>query len=189
MLYLASTSPRRRRLLRAADIPFEFVTPGPEEVGRGTPAEVAALRARTKARGALVHSGPGWVLGVDTVVECEGRELGKPSDARAARSMLLALAGREHRVHTAMCLVRHPAGEGADLEDARSARVRCSELTAGEVDAYVATGAWRGKAGGYGIQDREAAFMSLVEGELDTVVGLPVAALRELLQRAAESRA
>lgn len=178
VLLLASTSPRRQALLAAAGIPFRLVRPGPEPEGSGAPREVALLRARAKALGAQRSGLTGPVLGVDTVVACGGVEYDKPASAAEARTMLRALSGRVHDVHTALCLV--PA-EGPPREHVADARVRCDELSAARLEQYLESEAWVGKAGSYGIQDPQCDFMHLVHGERDTVIGLPIEALRELL--------
>lgn len=187
MLYLASTSPRRRQLLEDAGIDYAAVPPGPEPSGAGDPADRARQRAASKAEGAVVTGPPGWILGVDTVVELEGRELGKPADEAAARRGLEQLAGAVHRVHTALCLVSHPKRERFAVE--ASATVRCRPLESPRLAAYLASGAWRGKAGGYGLQDEACDFMEVVEGDPNTVIGLPVASLTELLARVGEATA
>jgi septum formation protein len=181
MLYLASTSARRRLLLAAAGLDFRLVAPGPEPAGTGSPEERALARAQSKARGARVAGPPGWVLGADTVVEVGGRELGKPVDRADARSMLEQLSDRTHRVHTAVCLIGHERA-GAAAEVATSV-VRCRALSQGDIDDYLETGAWRDKAGAYGIQEPACGFLELVSGQLDTVIGLPIATLRAVLAR------
>jgi len=181
MLYLASTSERRRLLLAAAGFEHAIVEPGPEPIGRGAPLELARTRAESKARGALVSGAPGWVLGVDTVVDCDGHELGKPADRAAAGAMLRRLSGRDHRVHTAICLLSHPGGECRRADS--SALVRCRSLADAELAAFLASEQWRGKAGAYGIQDSVCDFMQLLQGDLDTVIGLSISALRQLLRR------
>ncbi len=181
-LYLASTSPRRRELLTAAGIGFALAVPGPEPTGHGAPRALSLQRARAKALQARIPAAAGLVLGVDTVVECGGIELGKPEDAAAARAMLCALAAREHTVHTAHVVQVRPAGQVFEL--CASARVRCAALTPMAIEQYLASGEWSDKAGGYGIQGAAGAFMRLVSGEFDTVVGLSVAAVRTLLARA-----
>lgn len=169
--------------------------PGPEPEGSGDPATLAGLRARSKCLGAQVPgaSPPGLVLGVDTVVDLDGRELGKPVDRDDARRMLLQLAGREHAVHTAHCLRRHPAlgpvperplHEPTVHERLATARVLCRSLDFDEVAAYLDSGEWVDKAGGYGIQGHASRFCALVGGDLDTVIGLSVRAVQELLQTA-----
>lgn len=165
---------------------FELVPPGPEPEGSGAPPELAGQRARSKAVGAHIPAlgatsaaDSSWVLGVDTVVEVDGVELGKPRDAAHARAMLQRLSGREHVVHTALALRSHP--EQVLHERLESARVRCDAVSEAALTAFLATEAWRGKAGAYGIQDAECWFMSLVAGDRETVIGLPVLSLRELL--------
>lgn len=182
-LLLASTSPRRHELLRAAGIPFTAVPPGDEPSGEGLPAQRALQRAAAKARGAELPLGSaGPVLGVDTVVELSGEELGKPDDPDSAAAMLDRLQGRSHEVHTGHCLWL--PGRARDLRLLASATVRCRRLTPAEIAAFVAGGSWRGKAGGYGIQDEAGAFMTLEAGALDTVVGLHVDSVRQLLESA-----
>jgi septum formation protein len=183
VLYLASTSPRRHELLAAAGIPFLAVEPGPEDDRADDPRAAAERRARSKAEGARVEASwpKGFVLGADTVVDLDGRELGKPADAAAAREMLALLSGREHLVHTAHCLRPHPDGPAARREQVVTSRVRAVRLGAADVDAYIATGEWRDKAGGYGIQGAAGRLFTVVEGDFDTVVGLSLAALRRLL--------
>lgn len=184
-LRLASTSPRRRHLLTAAGIAFELCEPGEEDVAgeTGAPAELALARARRKARGARVAEGSVPVLGVDTVVDLDGRELGKAASVDAARAMLTALAGRQHRVHTAHCLWWPDRGHDAD--ETASAVVRCRQPSPAELSRYLESGQWRGKAGSYGIQDEAQTFLELAGGAFDTVVGLHVAAVRRLLARGA----
>lgn len=185
-LFLASTSPRRRALLEAEGIEFELVEPGPEPAGTGAPLELCVQRARSKALLARGHPRDACVLGVDTVVEQDGGELDKPVDRARARATILRLSGRSHVVHTAHCLVVHPAGRM--LERVTSAKVSCRALSEGEIERYLDTGEWTDKAGGYGIQGAARAFMTLEEGELDTVVGLSISAVRTLLKQAGRER-
>lgn len=183
-LVLASTSPRRSALLREAGIAFVLGAPGPEPDGHGTPIELAALRAREKAVGAAPPPGVTLpILGVDTVVELDGREFGKAADRRQAAAMLRALSGRIHRVHTAHCLV--DPRRGLRLEAIATAAVACRAPGERELEDYLDSGQWRGKAGAYGIQDDAQSFLTLHEGAFDTVVGLHVAAVRDLLARLA----
>jgi septum formation protein len=187
-LYLASTSPRRRTLLAQAGIPFALCEPGPEYVLPGTdehstqagePAVHALERAIRKAMGARSPDPSVPVLGVDTVVDLDGTELGKPRSREHAEAMLLALADRDHVVHTAHCLFV-PASGFRDTAMAH-ATVTCGRPSRGELAAYLDSEEWRGKAGSYGIQDGSQHFLALVEGDLDTVVGLHVPAVRALL--------
>ena len=137
-------------------------------------------RARSKAcfaRTAL----SGLVLGVDTVVALGDEELGKPADRDAARRMLLRLAGREHLVHTGHCL--HVGGTDLTFTALATARVSCDALAAERLERYLDSGEWAGKAGSYGIQDAACDFMHLLDGSRDTVIGLHVATVTELIER------
>jgi septum formation protein len=182
-LVLASTSPRRAALLTRAGIAFEPGVPGPEPEAAGTPLERAVLRARSKAERAEHPTGAMLLLGVDTVVDVDGVEFGKPRDRAEAADMLRRLGGRMHRVHTAHCLV--DVRTGARHEEVASAVVAARAATQLELDAYLDSGDWRGKAGAYGIQDASQSFLTLAEGAFDTVVGLHVAAVQRLLRAVA----
>jgi septum formation protein len=184
-LYLASTSPRRVELLRAAGIAFESIEPGDEPLGAGAPRELALLRARSKALGACtVGLVPGWVLGVDTVVGLGSAEFGKPADANEARRTLLRLSGTTHEVMTAHVLVAHPPRQGGAMEVLATSEVQFAALDFEQVDAYVASGEWQGRAGGYAIQGLAGRFARVVRGDFDTVVGLSLATVRELIASA-----
>lgn len=188
-LYLASTSPRRRALLAAACIPFALCEPGPEYLPGGgdehtsvdgDPELLARERARRKGLGASLVDPTVPVLAVDTVVDLDGVELGKPSDRADAERMLRQLAGREHRVHTAHCLCL-PA-IGTCVEEVSHATVRCGPVVEASLRHYLDSGQWRGKAGSYGMQDDAQDFFALVDGAFDTVVGLHVPAVQRLLR-------
>lgn len=187
-LFLASTSPRRRELLNRAGIRFALCAPGPEyapgtgdehQSQLGEPAVLAGERAIRKGEGAAVPEPQVPVLAVDTVVDLDGRELGKPRDREEARAMLLLLAGRRHRVHTAHYL-RH-AGSGRSGLRVVTSVVACGQPDPAELQRYLDSEQWRGKAGSYGVQDDAQGFFRVVEGAVDTVVGLHVPAVRELL--------
>lgn len=193
-LFLASTSPRRAALLRAAGIRFELCEPGPEYAAgeghehaslAGDPAAHAVERARRKGDGASSPDPRVPVLAVDTVVDLGGVELGKPGDVAAAEAMLRCLAGRTHRVHTAH-YVRLPA-TGSTAALLASATVVCGQPDEGELRRYLASGQWRGKAGSYGVQDDAQSFFRVIDGSFDTVVGLHVEAVRALLARVREA--
>ncbi len=192
-LYLASTSPRRAALLRAAGLRFLLCEPGPEYAPHGghehasvegDPAAHAVERAQRKGEGAVAPDPRVPVLAVDTVVDLDGQELGKPADRAAAEAMLRSLAGREHRVHTAHYL-RVPAS-GRVAAWLASAVVRCGQPDPGELRRYLDSEQWRGKAGSYGVQDDAQSFFRVVDGAFDTVVGLHVPAVRALLRRVRE---
>lgn len=139
-----------------------------------------ALRlARDKALAAAVEPGD-LVLAADTVVAAGRRLLGKPRDADEAASFLRLLAGRRHRVTTAVALRRGGSVVTRTVETA----VRLKPMSAGEIAAYLATGEWQGKAGGYAIQGAAAAFIPWLGGSYSNVVGLPLTETVNLLRSA-----
>jgi septum formation protein len=169
-LILASTSPQRRAILEQLRIPFDLVTPCYEELG-DDPVEHATGKARSVDGGELP------VLGVDTIVACDGLVLGKPADEAEAEQMLELLSGRTHEVVSGLCL-RTPAWEerGSDVT-----RVTFRDLTPRDLASYVARGEWRGRAGAYAIQGFGASLVERIEGDYLNVVGLPGALLVRLL--------
>lgn len=186
MLYLASISPRRRDLLERAGIEHRRITPGsePELDAAALSAEAEALqKARAKAMGADASVLEGLVLGADTVVRIGTSSLGQPKDREQARGMLELLSGRVHRVVTGVVLERRP--DRVTFEEAVGAEVRFERLTQRDVEDYLDTEEWRGKAGGYAVQGLGRRLVAAVDGPLDTVIGLPVAAVRRLLELAA----
>ena len=174
---LASSSPRRRQLLGDAGVCFRIAESKVVEAAReGESAGDFALRmAHEKARAVSAASPDAIVLAADTVVECEGRTLGKPVDADDAGAMLRMLSERTHTVVTGFAIAR----AGAIVESARvTSRVTFRSLTEAEIDAYVRSGAPLDKAGSYGIQDWGEGFIVALEGSRENVMGLPV---REVL--------
>jgi len=170
-LILASTSPQRRVILEQLRIPFEVVAPAYEEEPGGDPVEHAAGKARS------VDGGERVVLGVDTVVSCNGELLGKPRDASDAERMLEALSGSTHEVVSGLCL-RTPAWEELRRE---TTRVTFRERTPRDLGHYLASGEWEGRAGSYAIQGFGANLVERIEGDYLNVVGLPGALLVRLL--------
>ncbi len=175
MILLASRSPQRRALLGALGVAFRVVAPRTEE--GDDPLANARAKAREVAGRAGVPEG-GAVLGADTEVILDGRVLGTPADAEAARRELASLAGRTHVVRSAVCVITQ-RGERELVDDAR---VTFRPLSDEAIDRYVATGEWRDRAGGYAIQGAGAALVERIEGDYTTVVGLPVGRLASLLE-------
>lgn len=145
-----------------------------EERSDGDPVEVAVENARRKA---LAVRAEAPVLGVDTVVVLDGVIHGKPADAAEARAVLSRLSGRVHEVVSGIAVVE----EGETRTASATTRVSFRSLDATTLDWYLATEEWRERAGGYAIQARGAALVAGIEGDYLNVVGLPVAALLELL--------
>jgi septum formation protein len=169
-LVLASRSPQRRAILEQLGVPFEVVVPDYEERGED-PVEHAAGKAHA------IDGGIRPVLGVDTVVVCDGRVLGKPGDATAAEHMLETLAGKTHEVVSGLCL-RTPAWEELHRE---TTRVTFRALTARDIAHYLAADEWPERAGAYAIQGLGASLVERIEGDYLNVVGLPAAVLVRLL--------
>lgn len=178
-LVLASSSPRRRDILLSMGLPFMVrVGEASEEIPEGTPpSEAAVLLARRKALSVAAEEGE-ILLAADTVVELDGRPLGKPTDAEDAASMLRALSGRTHAVHTGVAVL----AEGRLLSGLASSRVSFRPLSEEEILAYVASGEPSDKAGAYAIQGGGAAFVSSLSGDRDTVIGLPSRLVLDLLR-------
>ena len=179
VLVLASASPRRAELLRAAGIRFEVVTADVDERQHsGEDAETYVRRLATAKATRVATAQPGRaVLGADTTVVVDGAVLGKPGDAAEAVTMLARLSGRSHLVLTGVCLI-DPTGR-ADAAVA-STTVEFRPLTAEEIGRYVATGEPMDKAGAYAIQGGAGPFVTRVEGAHDNVVGLPVALIQAM---------
>lgn len=178
-LILASGSPQRAAILEQVGIPFDVRVSGAPELEEGPPVEVALENAYRKATAVAREAGKGErrpVLGVDTVVSLGPRILGKPADAGQAAAMLSALQGRRHVVVSGLCLI----GPDRTRTAAAHTMVDFRPLGPGEVQAYVDTGEWRERAGGYAIQRRGATLVTRIEGDYLNVVGLPVATLIDL---------
>jgi septum formation protein len=173
-LVLASASPRRRELLERIGLRPRVLPVDLDETPRaGESARPYAIRlAAEKCAAAAARTGDDPpVLAADTVVVVDGEILGKPADEAAAAGMLGRLSGRRHEVITAY-YIRH---RGAAVERAVSTAVTFRLLSPAEIEAYVASGEWRGKAGGYAVQGIAALFASELRGSLTNVVGLPLA--------------
>jgi septum formation protein len=182
-LILASRSPRRAELLRAAGILFEIKPADVDETIRpGENAEAYVCRvADAKAR-AIAGADPSrLVVGADTVVVVDDTILGKPTGSDDAVRMLRMLSGRAHLVLTGLCLAGPELSFTTRIE---ATTVEFAPLTDSELEWYVATGEPMDKAGAYAIQGRGSRFVSRIEGSYSNVVGLPVQLLYQLCTRA-----
>jgi nucleoside triphosphate pyrophosphatase len=176
-LVLASTSPQRRAILEQLRIPFRAVPPAYVEHDPPDADPVALVRSHAEGKARSVHAGGAVTLGVDTTVHLDGRVYGKPADRDDARLMLLELAGRTHAVLSGLCLL----GEGFSVVEHEVTRVSFRQLTEAEVETYLASGEWSGRAGGYAVQGFGARLVAGVEGDYSNVVGLPATLLIEAL--------
>ena len=188
-MILASSSPRRLALLRQVGVvpdrieaPAVDETPLPRElpqahVLRLAEAKLADVLARTDAA-------PAFVLAADTVVACGRRILGKARERPVAERHLRLLSGRRHRVWSGIAAARIGEGSAVDRRATRvvMTMVRFKRLDESELQAYLASGEWDGKAGGYAIQGRAEGFVVAINGSYSNVVGLPLAATLDLLR-------
>lgn len=195
-LVLASASPRRAELLRAAGFEFDVVpahvdeSMDVEETPDGYIRRVAQMKAE-----AIAPRVPGRVvLGADTIVVVDHEVLGKPADADVARRMLARLSGRDHVVMTAVCLIdQSPAEAGHDAREGGAKRIQTAvarttvafaPLSSAEIEWYIASGEPMDKAGAYAVQGLASRFVTRVEGSYSNVVGLPVAVVYDLCRGA-----
>ncbi|MGH2865315.1 MAG: Maf family protein [Solirubrobacteraceae bacterium] len=181
-LVLASGSPQRRVLLARLGVPFTVRVSDVEELEQGEDcAQVAVENALRKARAVSRPGVAEAVLGCDTIVVLDGWIYGKPPDAAAARETLRALGGSTHEVLSGVALL---LGDGRSeiLERTALARTRVTFRPFDEelLDWYLATEEWRGRSGGYAIQGAGAALALELEGDVENVVGLPLATLLEI---------
>jgi septum formation protein len=179
---LASSSPRRKELLRQTGLDF-CVDPADvdERVLPGESPEGYAVRvALDKARVAAAKAENGIIIAADTIVVLDDEILGKPADAGDAERMLMKLSGKVHRVITGLAVM--DAATGKALTRTSITRVWFRSLSPNEIISYVATGEPLDKAGAYGIQERGALLVKKIDGCYFNVVGLPLSLLGELLR-------
>jgi septum formation protein len=176
-LLLASGSPQRRAILTDLGVPFDVCPTDIAEEREGDPADVVVRNALAKARAAQERvASERLVLGADTEVFLDGRVFGKPADEPEARRFLEALSGRTHEVFTGLALL---AGDSSSTGVERTA-VTFHPLEPDAMDRYVATGEWRGRAGGYAVQGEGERLIASIEGDYWNVVGLPTSLLLRL---------
>jgi len=190
-VYLASQSPRRRQLLEQLGVAYELLLPDPQEdaealevvlpneapltyVQRVTQLKLDAALQRLQQRGLPMAP----VLCSDTTVALGREILGKPADAKDAVRMLRLLAGKTHRVLTAVAL----GTADKRVQAVSSSRVTFAPMSAAQIDAYVATGEPMGKAGAYAVQGRVAAHIARLSGSYTGIMGLPLFETAQLLR-------
>ncbi|MBE3583290.1 MAG: septum formation inhibitor Maf [Limnochordaceae bacterium] len=199
LLILASTSPRRRELLKRLGLPFQVERPQAVERRRPgeAPGELVERLAREKAEAVASRWGrqagaePGHgqeeqrrlVIGADTVVVLDGEILGKPKDLEDAKQMLRRLSGRTHEVYTGVAVLETPWPGGPELVEHEVTRVTFRPLTSAMIEHYVASGEPMDKAGAYGVQGLGSVIVSHIDGCFFNVVGLPLPRLAQMLER------
>ena len=172
-LILASASPQRRQLLTVLGLQFEVAPTHVDELNDGDPAEVVLENARRKAH-AAARAGA-LVIGCDTDVAVDGRLLGKPGDEGEAERFLGILSGRQHEVLSGLVILG--PREGEERSAVASSAVAFRDVPEPERDRYIASGEWRGRAGGYAVQGLGATLIDAVHGDISNVIGLPIGAL------------
>jgi septum formation protein len=182
LLVLASASPRRAELLRAAGFHFEVIATDVDERVRGGESPTQYVRRLAAEKSAAVarlkpRAPDAIILGADTTVVVDGDILGKPRDDDAVAAMLRRLSGRWHEVQTGISL-RCGAFEVGQVE---TTRVLFASLSPADIVWYVENGEGRDKAGAYAIQGLASRFIPRIEGSYSNVVGLPISAVAELL--------
>ena len=184
-LILASASPRRAELLRAAGYVFDIHAVEIDERSKAgeSPVEYVQRLAQEKSARAFKELSEGdastLVLGADTAVVLGSEILGKPRDVEDAARMLRLLSGRTHQVMTGICLVNAERSVShVEISDVTFAR-----LTEDQIAWYVSSGEGRDKAGGYAIQGLASRFIPRIEGSYSNVVGLPIASIDGLIHR------
>lgn len=188
---LASGSPRRREILKKMGVGFKIEVSDVDETVEGTPEEMVCLLSERKAQAVadkvIARGETGLVVGADTLVALDGCALGKPADDEEARSMLRSLSGRTHEVYTGVCVIKI-SKSGIEIKVVPACtEVRFRELSDAEIDAYVATGEPRDKAGAYAIQGGAKAFVESYKGSKSNVIGLPRGLLRRMLYQMNDS--
>ena len=181
---LASASPRRVDLLAQIGIAPDEIAPAEIDeaaLARELPAQTAMRLAEAKAHAVAGRFSGAIVLGADTVVACGRRILPKAADAVAARRCLALLSGRRHRVHGGICVI-DPKGDRR--RRMVTTMVSFKRLSAAEIDAYIESQEWRGKAGAYAAQGRAGAFIRAINGSYSNIVGLSLYETRALLEGA-----
>lgn len=191
-LFLASASPRRKKMLKEAGIDVRVMPPDVDDgmlaPGGADPEEWVMALAYLKARRVveLLHekgNRVGTVLGADTVCVHMGRVLGQPRDAKHAQRMLTEMRGRTHFTLTGVCLIDLATSKRRMFAD--RTEVRVGTISDEEIERYIASGEWQGKAGAYNLADRVAAGWPIeITGDPTTVMGLPMARLAPVLPRA-----
>lgn len=179
---LASGSPRREQLL--TQYGYEFCVVPPDDSAEcgvcsgETPPELVGRLAFQKARDVAQRYRTGVFLGADTIVECCGQVLGKPVDREDARRILLLLRNREHHVYSGVCLWRRPQ-DGTLIRVDRTTLIM-DDFSEQQLEAYLDTDLWEGKAGAFGYQD-EHDWLRITQGSETNVVGLPMELLANML--------
>jgi septum formation protein len=182
-IILASRSPQRKALLKELGLHFTAIASDVEETSEGEPRDVVLTNALAKGHAVAVRRRQGTlVIAGDTEVVVDGRVVGQPGFEGEARWCLETLSGRTHEVLGALALIGpdRKSGEPSVRTGVESSRVTFAKLDHELIDRYLASGEWRGRAGGYAVQGLGSALVEGVEGDVSNVIGLPVRLLLRL---------
>jgi septum formation protein len=180
---LASGSPQRKALLKELGVKFRAIPSEVEEISEGEPREVVIANALAKGMAVAARRRQGTlVIAGDTEVVVDGRVIGQPGFEGEAQWCLETLSGRSHEVLGALALIGPDRvdGELAVRTGVESTRVTFAKLGPELIDTYLASGEWRGRAGGYAVQGLGSALVAGIEGDVANVIGLPVRLLLRL---------
>ena len=183
-LILASQSPRRKSLMH--EYGYSFLVHPPSDTAEGgmcsgeTPPELVVRLAKQKAEDVAKQYEHAVIIGCDTVAECMGTVLGKPVDIDDARRMLTMLRGKDHRVLSGLCIWKRPSDEVTLKLDITT--LHMDDVTDSQVEEYLATDKWQGKAGAFGYQDGWD-WLHVIQGSETNVIGLPMEVLADALSR------
>lgn len=185
-IILASSSPRRKEILKMMNIPFKVINPAVDEsqFTGNDPQELSAVLAKAKLDSVLQTFKNGqdipWILSADTVVAIDSRILGKPKDKNQAFEYINLLQGKTHCVVTSMAIYC-PLTKTSTVKSAVT-KVTFAPMSQNEISAYLDTGEWQSAAGAYKIQGLASCFISRIEGTSSCVVGLPIFDLYDILK-------
>ena len=183
-LILASQSPRRKSLMH--EYGYTFLVHPPSDTAEGgmcsgeTPPELVVRLAKQKAEDVAKQYEYAVIIGCDTVAECMGTVLGKPVDIDDARRMLTMLRGKDHRVLSGLCIWKRPSDDVTLKLDITT--LHMDDVTDSQVEEYLATEKWQGKAGAFGYQDGWD-WLHVIQGSETNVIGLPMEVLADALNR------
>lgn len=184
-IILASGSPRRKEILEQIGVAFTIVTSEKEEkMTQKAPQELVKELSKMKAEDVAERvKGPAVILGADTVVAQDDMILGKPKSEEDAIRMIQLLQGKSHEVYTGVCiLVKEADGTIRENNFAVATKVMVASMTEQEIEAYVATGETKDKAGAYAIQGKFAPYIKGIEGDYYNIVGFPIASVYQKLK-------
>jgi septum formation protein len=178
---LASASPRRRDLLSLIGCKYKIFSPNADEtIFEGeTPESACGRLSLLKAKSALEHFPEALIIAADTLVIIDSKIFGKPRDADEAKEMLNILNGREHEVITGLTIIH----SGQSITETESTAVHFRKLSSDDIEAYISTNEFQGKAGAYAIQGYGSLFIERIEGDYFNVVGLPLQRLSRMLEK------